>query len=241
MACLVKKNQSIDMRQLFLGVVFFSTTGILQAQFAGHYNALNIAGSTNTLKSEIPLASPSVVGSTYLDEEWQGAEILLKDGNVITELPVRVEIEQGNVEIQFKGEIKFLNLDRVDSLKLVSRESGPKWVIKKADAFQVDQVPLKGIAMVYPGSPCSVVKHLYIEFLPANYNVAMDVGSRDHRKVKKEKFYLTRGTDLVLVKGSEKKIVKQLGIAPEQALTIIKDHGLRLSREKDLLAFIELL
>jgi hypothetical protein len=100
---------------------------------------------------------------------------------------------------------------------------------------------LKGIAMVYPGNLCSAVRHLYIEFLPANYNVAMDVGSKDHRKVKKEKLYLTRGKELVLVKGSEKKIVSQLGIAPERALTIIKDHGLKLSREKDLIAFIELL
>jgi hypothetical protein len=228
-------------RFIYFFISLFSVFASAQAQFSGHYNALNITGTTNTLKSEVPLAQPIVTGSTYLDEEWQSAEIVLKDGNVISELPVRVEIEQGNVEIKYNGEIKFLNRERVDSLMLVDRATQSSMRVVNAAAFVVEGVPLKGIAMVHPAKQYSVVKHLYIEFLPSNYNVAMDVGSKDHRKVKKERLYLTKGSDITLVKGSNKKILKQLHLEDAKTLQMVKRGKLNLTRESDLIRFVDLL
>jgi hypothetical protein len=228
-------------RFLYFFLSLFCIFTSAHAQFSGHYNALNITGTTNTLKSEIPLAQPSVTGSTYLDDDWQPAEIVLKDGNVISELPVRVEIEQGNVEIQYKGEVKFLNLARVDSLTLVDRTTQSSVMVVKAAAFVVDGVPLQGIAMVHSGKQYNVVKHLYIEFLPSNYNVAMDVGSKDHRKVKKERLYLAKGSDIVLMKGSNKKILKQLHLENANTLEIIRQEKLNLTNESDLIRFVDLM
>lgn len=235
------KSDCFFMRQILLITSLLFFTERLSAQFTGHPNALNITGPAYTLKSEIPLAAPSTIGSTYLDEDWQNAEIVLKDGLVIKDFPVRVEIEQANVEIMYKGEVKYLNLKEVDVVNLIDAGTGTKRVVGKANEFIFNDVPLKGIVIIHRGERYSVVKHYYIEFLQANYNVALDVGSKDHRKVKKEKLYISQGNKLILAKGSSKKLAKRLGSDNEKALAIIKEHKLNLSKETDLITFVGLM
>lgn len=230
------------MKQLLIIITTIFCSNQLLAQTTGQYNALNITGTSNTLKTEIPLALPSIIGSTYLEEVWQIAEIVLKSGNVIQGLPLKIEIEQGNVEIQYNGETKFLNLNAVDYINYNDIKTGAKSVIRSANQFTIDGTPLKGIVKVeeYVGQ-YKVVKHFYIEFLQANYNVAMDVGSKDHRKVKKENLYISNNNKLILVKGSSKKIAEQLGADKEKALRIIKENKLKLTNEEDLINFIRLI
>jgi hypothetical protein len=226
---------------LFISIFLFLSENLC-AQFTGHQNALNITGPQNILRSEIPLATPSVTGSTYLNDNFQNAEIVLKDGLVIQGFPLRVEIEQANVEIQYQGEIKFLNLKNVESINLIDGQTGVKSVIQKASKFTLNNVPLKGIVMVdNNGTRYKIIKHFYIEFLSSNYNVAMDVGSKDHRKIKREKLYIAQHSKLILVKGSVKKIAGQLGADKEKALNLIREHKLRLSKETDLIEFVRLL
>jgi hypothetical protein len=222
---------------LFLLLVF---SGKIFAQYTTRHDALR-NNDRSSAKYEIPLASPSVVGSTYLNEDWQKAEIVLTNGLVIDDFSVKVEIEQANIEIQYNGEVKFLNIKQVDYINLIESHSGKKSVVKKASEFTFNDTRLKGLVVVDSGARYNIVKHLYIEFLQSNYNVAMDVGSKDHRKVKRSKMYLAQGPKLILIKGSNNKIVKQLGPDKENALAIAKAHKLNLSKEADLTRFIELM
>jgi len=214
----------------------------LYAQFTGHYNALNIAGTTNTWKNEIPLAQPEIVGSTYLDENWQEAEIVLKRGDTISDFQVKVEIEQANVEIQYEGEIKFINLKGIECIRLIDGVSGNKVSLKEAKLFSYNSVPLPGIVLVQgTDDTYNIIRNYYIEFIKSNYNIAMDVGFKDHRKVKKERVFISQASTLILVKGSSKKIAAQFGLDREKAMTIIKKHKFKLADEKDLQAFVALM
>ncbi len=199
------------MKKSILILTILFSAGPLLAQFSGNPNTYNITGPQNILKSEIPLAEPSITGSTYLDDQWHDGGIVLKDGYRLEDLPVRIEIEHGNVEIKYRGEVKFLDLKKVDFINYAGDQSGARQVIEGADRYVFNDVPLRGIVLVHKGKRYDVIKHFYIEFLQANYNVAMDVGSKDHRKVKKEKIYIALNNRLILVKGKEKKIVSQLG------------------------------
>lgn len=225
---------------ILLTVLLFVADNAL-GQFSGHPNALNITGSPNTLKSEIPLAEPVVIGSTYIDEQWQQAEIVLKDGFMIKGLQVRIEIEQANVEINYNGKAKYLDLEKVDFINYTDGQTATKQIIKLAAEFSYRDVPLKGIVFVHKGERYVAIKNCYIEFLQANYNVAMDVGSKHHRKVKKEQLYVTKDNQLIQIKGSEKKIASRMGDDEKKALTIIKQYKLNLSREADLYQFVDLL
>lgn len=226
--------------RLLLTILILLSHGLF-AQFTGHYNALNITGSQNTLKSEIPLAKPLVTGSAYLDDNWQHAQIVLKNGYIIDDFPIKIEIEQGLVEFRYNDEVKYISLREVDFISLADKRTGRKEIIKSAHQFAFGNVPLKGIVKIHGGQRYSAVKQFYVEFLPSNYNIAMDVGSKDHRKVKKEKFYISQSGKLILVKGSAKKIAAQLGDDREKALKLIKEHKFNLSKEPALIAFVELM
>ena len=129
----------------------------------------------------------------------------------------------------------------MDFINYAGNEDNAGLVIKQAEGFTFNEEPLKGLVVIHKGQHYSAVKHFYIEFLQANYNVAMDVGSRDHRKVKREKLYIAQGNQLVLVKGNEKKTVSKLGEDKDEAISIIKEHHLKLTQEKDLYRFVDLL
>lgn len=229
------------MKEHVLILVFLLSAANLLAQFSGNNNTYKLTGPQSVFKSEIPLVEPSVIGSTYLDEEWHNARIVLNDGYAIEDLPVRIEVEQANVEIKYNGEVKYLDLKRVSFINYDDGLGGDRKIIKQADGYIYDNAPLKGIVVVHAGARYDVIKHFYIEFLQANYNVAMDVGSKDHRKVKKEKLYLAKGSHLILVKGSEKKITSRLGADEEKARLIIREHKLNLSKEEDLGKLADLL
>jgi len=229
------------MKAYLLFVVLLLPAENLWAQFSGSSTTYAITGPQNYLKSEIPLAEPVVKGSTYLDEQWHKAEIVLEGGYGTEDLPVRIEIEQANIEIMYKGEVKYLDLRKVDHINYANNLTNARQVIKRADGYLVNGEALKGIVMVHQGKRYSAIKHFYIEFIQANYNVALDVGSKDHRKVKKEKLYIAEGNLLIPVKGKEKTIVSKLGADREKALAIIKQHKLKLSREEDLNKLVDLL
>jgi hypothetical protein len=225
---------------LALSLITFSEK--LTAQILGQSNPLSITGPQNNMKTEIPLAQPSVVGSSYLDENWKNAEIVLKSKEVIRDFPIKIEIEQANVEIKYNGEVKFLNLKEVDHIKYVDEKSGRAIVIRSANPYTIDGQVLRGIVeILLEGGQYEVVKHYYIKLLQANYNVAMDVGPRDHRKVVKDKVYLSQGDKLILIKGSAKKWTSQLGADKERALQIIRDHKLNASKDIDLITLASLL
>lgn len=222
-------------------IILIGISELTNAQYAIQNNPHNITGSGSILKTEIPLAAPSIIGSTYLDDNWQNARITLRGGAVVESCPIRVEIEQANVEIKFKGEIKYLNLSKVDFINTVDA-NGIQSVIRSAKQYTVDDVPLEGIVSVeHIGKEYGVIKHFYIEVLLANYNVAMDVGSKDHRIVKKERIYISQNSKLFSVKGSDKKLISKLGLDKKKTLQLIKDNNLNLSNQADLIAFVKLL
>lgn len=220
---------------------FLLLTQHIQAQTPSQYDYANIGGQVFTLKKEIPLVKPATLGSTYLDETWQEAEIVLKNGLKVDQYPVRVEIEEGHVEILYEGETKYLDIGKVDYIRLSGDDNKRKWVIRNADEYSLDSTPLRGVVLVREGKTYTAVKHVYIETLPANYNIAMDVGSKADRRVMRDRLYLSTGGKLIPVKGSVKKIAQQMGQDKEKAIAIVREHRLQLSRESDLLAFVALI
>lgn len=210
------------------------------AQFTGHYNALNITGGQNVLKTEIPMDEPSVVGSTYLNENWDQGLIVTKSGYAAN-LPIRIELEQSNIEVKIDDQVKYLNLKKIDSVFISHPITKVKRLLVGAKTFASDGESLKGIALVQYFNAYGIVDNYYIETLTANYNVAMDVGSKDHRKVKRHKTYLIFKGELIPVKGSNKKIASRLGVDEEKALTLLKERKLDLTNESDLVTFVTLM
>lgn len=232
------------MKRTFTILIFFlGFNNFCQAQFAGHYNALNVGGSSNVFKTEVPMAPPTTIGSTYLDDQWQDAQIILKDGSNAGTYPVKVEVEHANIELKFRNDVRFLNFEKIDFVTYVEKSTELKGIVTRASNFTYQAERLHGIMLIYgrERAKYTAAKNLSIEFLASNYNVAMDVGSKDNRKVKKEKLFILTDGRLILIKGPDKKIAKQFGDDRDKVLSIVREHNLKLTREKDLVEFAGLM
>jgi hypothetical protein len=218
-------------------IIILAVTSVAFGQYTGHYNAVNITGSSNFLRTEIPLANPAVLGSTYLMESWSTADIVVKEGVVVHGINVRIEIEEGIIELQLDDKIKYIALKDVKSVKIHSELP----LVQSGSLYFYEGLPLHGVVELNQGTKYSLLKQYYIEFLKANYNVALDVGSKNHRKVKKESFFIVDGKNLIQVKGSSKKVVAQLSVDKEKAMSLLKANHLKLSNETDLRRFLTLL
>ncbi|HYG01339.1 MAG TPA: hypothetical protein VD927_02790 [Chryseosolibacter sp.] len=226
------------MKQTLLLLIFSVT--ICKAQFTTEFNPLTITGNASNWKTEIPLASPKTLGSSYLTESWLPGQIILRNKHRLPPLSIRIEIEQELIEVKSENSIKYVNLRDVNKVIMTGALQGHD-VVENGANYSIDGTPISGVVITDTTSSMKVVKHLYIEILPANYNVAMDVGSRDNRKMLREHLYLANGNDLISCRLSTRKILPKLGSYEQKARAILKSHRLNLSKERDLKQFLTLL
>lgn len=207
------------------------------AQSAAQVRPNVITGPQYVLKTEVPLAPPSTLGSNYFDETWQSAEIMVKTDLLVKDLSARIELEHAMVEFKVNDQVRHLALRDVEYVKLITPQN-TTLTFKRASAYTFEGVRLEGVAQVMADGRFGVIKQHSVELLQSNYNVALDVGSRDHRRIKKERIFLSYDNKLLSVKGSSKKLVAQLNADDRSvAESIIKDHDLRISDEEDLQQF----
>lgn len=229
------------MKNLLIVILFFCAQNGW-AQFAGHYNALNITGTTNTYKTEIPIAQPSWVGSSYWSEAWQPATLYLKNKSIIENMPVRLEIEHGNVEVNYNGALHFLDWNKLDQVTF-SDANGVIWLVRNAHEYKVKDKTLSGIVQVLLNdSTCGIIRNYFIKIMPATYNVAVDVGSKDNRKIQKQKTYLRNNNgDWVEAPLSVKKIMRLLNVSKADQNKIRESKNYNLQRDSDLIELLQLI
>ena len=166
---------------------------------------------------------------------------MLRNEHTLPAFDIRIEVEQELIEIRSENAIKYVNIRDVRQVTMMNEFQNYYNVIKNAAKFKIDGAPLSGVVLTDTSTGIKVVKQMYVEVVPSNYNVAMDVGSRDHRKVLRERMFLAIGNELIQCKQPVKKLLQKLGEYEPKARTILKEHRLNLSKEKDLQQFIALL
>jgi hypothetical protein len=234
----------MDSKNSFCVLVCLLTFGsAAYGQFSGHYNALNITGSSNVLKTEIPLGPPATAGSNYLNDEWKQGEIVLKDGRAVGSYPVRIQIEHGIVEINVDNKPYTLNFSNVSHIMQLDEPVGLVGKVQMGRHFTFERKALKGVVMTHDiqEGTVKVMTNYYIEIKPSNYNVAMDVGSKVNQKLTKQKVFIQKEGVLYEIKGSNKKILNVLGYDKAKVREIFRANDFDLENPKDLVKFLTLM
>lgn len=214
----------------------------VSAQFSGQFNPLNITGTANVFKTEIPLDEPLTKGSNYLSEAWSSGTIVLKDGRAIGEYPIRVETEHVIVEIMVENKVHTIDIDRVQHILLPDAEVGARGKLVRGKRFVVDNKPLPGVVLVHDvNTNTQLLNNYFTTFIPSNYNVAMDVGSKDNVKQMKNRLFVQRTGSVTEIKGSNKKIMRLLDLDNAKARNAVDTNNLKLSDPKDLLKFLTII
>ncbi len=188
--------------------------------------------------SELPPAPPGTLGSSYYSEEWQTADVFLKGETKLENIKMKLDLSRQSFEVFHEGSIKLLPGDRVLSFHWMNSK-GEQEAFVRADHITAEGLKITGfLKLITDTEPFRLVEYFTTETLSANYNAALDVGSKDNQIVKKSRLFIAKDKLMLEVKGGKKKfitdfkstfqtdvsgIIKEFGIDPrdEQELSVL--------------------
>jgi hypothetical protein len=151
---------------------------------------------------QIPLKPPGTTGSVYLNDGWKTASLKLKTGTLsigeLTNVSVKLDLKTNTFELFVDPEIKVLSGSKVESFTWTDDLQTPVSYVN-CERFTLDDTKVVGFGRILSRDADGLIllEHSYIEFMQANYNIAMNVGSKDHKYVKKEKLYFVKNNKMV--------------------------------------------
>lgn len=177
--------------------------------------------------------------TVYLYDTWTSADILIHQpgGGVVQVRDVRVKLDlmTNNLEVQAAGGIKVLPFSKVEKFEWTNPVTLTPEVFTNGRQFSLNGVQLESFCSVF-GDQTKMVTHYAVEVIPADYNVALDVGNKEDRVIKKVRHYLLRGNELV--EFTRKSVVALMADDSEHVKQFIKKNHVDFDQEADLQSLV---
>jgi hypothetical protein len=191
--------------------------------------------------TQIPQKPAGVMGSVYLNEGWKETTIKLKKETYgVTELVgvnMKLDLKTNTLEFETDKGIKVIGGANVENFVWKDELQFKEQTYLNCDKFSFNDTKLQGFARVVSTGPkLSLVQHQYLEFVQADYNVALDVGSKDHKLVKKEKLYILK--DHKLTVANKKSLYTAMADKKQQVNQYKKDQKLNFKEQQDLASLV---
>lgn len=187
--------------------------------------------------NQMPLKPAGITGSVYLNEQWKTATLNLKSGvlsvSQLAEVLVKLDLKSNTFELLNGADIKILDGNKVESFSLVDDVHPTDEVFVNCDKFFFEGTKLIGFGrLIHKGDKLSLIQHVYVEFIQADYNVALDVGSRDHKYVKRDKLYFVKDDQMIPV--NKQSISNTMSDKGTQIKKYVKEYHVNIKQEGDL-------
>jgi hypothetical protein len=161
--------------------------------------------------NQLPPAPAKTIGDYYLDESWLKGNILLSSNSRIENVQFRYNLRENNFEIKTEKDVKLLPGVRVLSFEWVDNQSPRDGFYFSAAPYDYNNTHLLTfLKEVVSGDDYSLAIGVECKLIPANYNVALNVGNRDNQIVKDQGYYLFHDNKLLKVDSSRKKFSSEL-------------------------------
>lgn len=186
----------------------------------------------------LPPSPPDVIGDDMLNQHYQKATFLLNDSSLLEGLPVKYFITRNEFDVKTKAGLRALKGDRVKSFVWIdSATKKPQVFISAREFKRPDGTPGVGFFQLITEGKVGLMKQTEVIFKEANYHEALNVGSRDHKLIKKiHYYYLINNTFSPLPK---KKLDTVFPDHKSEVQRFIKINTLDLNREDHLQALFD--
>jgi len=147
---------------------------------------------------------PITSGDIFLTPHFQQSTFTLyKSGQVKESLYAKFDIKTNNFDVMTQQGIRVLSGDMVKSVVWIdSLAKVPHFLFNGKDFKFNSRPPLAGFLELLSQGSMPLMKKVDLEFIPANFNPALNVGSKDHKYIKKIVYYY-------IEKGEIKKLPKK--------------------------------
>jgi len=179
----------------------------------------------------LPQPPGMIIGDVYFDEKWNVGTILLEGTETLIEgYPLKYNLQDHSIEIKTKSGVKVLDSRKVSSIVWVDSLSGsPTYFLNGARFFE-DQTPIAGLVEIVVDGKLPLISKTRLMIKEPDYVVALNVGSRDTKILKKTKYYLVEKQALIQI-SSKKKLLPYFGDKGDEIDNFIKVNKLDVKTE----------
>lgn len=210
------------------------------------YNTLERLTSTEirnpgSIMMGMPLPPTETVGNTFLNVDWKRTSVLLyEDERLLEGYLVRLDIRTNELNFKIGNEDKVLRGDRVRSFVWTDTLSiSPDFFINAKDFVNEENVKFQGFFQVLSDGTRPLLKKTDLEFYKADFNPALNVGSRDNRFVQKSTYYYAINNKVFKVPTNKKKLISIFDKQADEVGKFIKVNSLSLNQDNHLLAIFD--
>jgi hypothetical protein len=187
----------------------------------------------------LPGPSGSVIGDTYLTDDWSKSKIqLYEKEKIIAGFPIKYDIKGEILEVKSGNEVKVLHASKVKTLVILDPSTNTERYFVNAIDFRLDGAPLSGFLEVMTDGTTPLLKQTYIFEKEPDYNAALNVGSRDVKILKKERFFYSKGRQLSKIQG-KKSLSGAFGEHSDDMTDYIKSNKLSTDDQADLVKIFD--
>jgi len=198
---------------------------------SGTYSGLFVEG--------IPHPKGTVITEHYLNEYWNVASILLKDSEIVLEnYLVKYNIKDEVLEIKMSTDTKITLYIKNKEFGLTDSVTKLKSYLVNGLDFAENDQHLSGLLEVLVDGKKPLLKRTTIYIKKADYNVALNVGSRDETAYHALIFTFLQITIWVKVK-NKKDLLINLQDRKELVDSFIDDQKMNVKKEKDLIRVLD--
>ncbi|MFN7115459.1 MAG: hypothetical protein ACK4TA_01590 [Saprospiraceae bacterium] len=191
----------------------------------------------------------SIQGDIYLDSAWHTAEVFFYpevvrryDPNAsdsIAGYPVRVEVVDYSVEFMVKDASKAVE---ESAIRKINWMNGTEKVTLVNTRQYAGTGELKGFFQVLADGSLTILKHTKINVYKPTYSVALNVGTKDYRLVKKEEYYYLwkdkAGAKPEKFKPSKSALLELMRSRKSSVEKFIAENDLNLKRDADMVKVV---
>ncbi|GAA4426228.1 hypothetical protein GCM10023188_08060 [Pontibacter saemangeumensis] len=188
-----------------------------------------------------------VIGNTFLNEDWEKANLYLTFNRKLENQHMKYDIEQNqfllrNDSASAEGPENF---DAISGVSVLAFEiddplAGKKIYLNSVNAgFTDGRTPYPGFLEVLVEGPVNLYRQVETSVLRANYNVALNAGVKKDRIVKKEAFFVRRAAEKELYEiSNNKKDNFQFFDKQQQVEKFVKENNIKFKQQEDLVKLV---
>lgn len=198
-----------------------------------------ITGSSGMI-SGLPAAPPGVVGDAFLRDYFSNGVMLLYEGDqVVGGYAIKYDIQRDDFYLKRDRSIRVLAGSKVKNVVLVDSLSGVQEMFVNGSLLKdAEGTPYFGFFQVLRDGSLALLRRTHIEVKAPDFHPALNVGSKDHRVVKHQRYFYARdGKALPIPSG--KKFISIFPGQEEAVASFIKINRLNTKSDAHLKAIFE--
>jgi len=222
----------IKFNALFFTGLFLSATLFSQNEVS--FNPIEINGLEINYRMYEKKAN-SILGTTYLYDDWKVGDIELKNGEIIKGYPLRYDLKEHVIDLRLKDRDVIKVIKGEDLVKFQwTNELGLTEYFIACNTFKNLEEEKGFFELIGGDEEITILLKNRVEFVKSNYNEVLLSGVKEDKFSKKVDFFILKNDKLTPIKTKKKDIMKLAGMHSPDIKEYVFKNDLKYNKTEDL-------